>query len=260
MASTVLPKSVVAPRQGIEGRFYFRMAVACITVAVIGFVPTYWVPMFRGTLEMPPLVHVHAFFFYAWTVLFLRQTWLAAAGRLDRHREWGVAGVALATGMVFVGLAMTIHSLERMTAAGMGDVGRAFSIVSASAIALFAGLFTVAVRNVRRPEIHKRVMLVATISLLQAAVGRWFVVFLATPGPTGGVAAPPPLPVTVIPGLLADLPIVIAMVHDRRTRGRVHGAYWIAGGVVLAVQVLRVPFATTAAWTAMAESLLALAP
>jgi hypothetical protein len=50
------------------------------------------------------------------------------------------------------------------------------------------------------------------------------------------------------------------MVHDRRTRGRVHGAYLIAGGVVLAVQVLRVPFATTAAWTAMAESLLALAP
>lgn len=155
---------------------------------------------------------------------------------------------------------MAAHSLERTIAAGSGDVGRAFSIVAVSSIALFAGLFTAAVLNVRRTDIHERLMLVATISLLQAAVGRWFVVFLATPTPAGGVAAPPPLPVTLLPALLVDLLMVYAMVHDWRTLGRVHPAYWIAGGIVIAVQVLRVPLATTAAWTGATHWLLAVMP
>jgi hypothetical protein len=244
----------------LHGRFYVRMAGVCLAVAVVGFAPTYWVPMLQGTLDIAPIAHLPAVFFYGWTLLFLRQTSLAASGRLTRHRELGVAGVALATGMVFAGLGMTINSLERMDAAGLGAAGRPFSIVSASAIALFAVLFTVAVVNVKRPEVHKRVMLVATVSLLQAAVGRWFVFFLAPPAPGGGVASPPPLPVTIVPGLLVNLLIVAAMLHDRRTRGRVHPAYWIAGGAVLAVQVLRVPLATTAAWARVTDWLLALTP
>jgi hypothetical protein len=50
------------------------------------------------------------------------------------------------------------------------------------------------------------------------------------------------------------------MVHDRRTRGRVHAAYWVGGAVVLASQLLRVPLGRTDAWLAMTDWLLALAP
>jgi hypothetical protein len=94
-------------------------------------------------------------------------------------------------------------------------------------------------------------MLVATVSLLQAAVGRWFVLFLAPAGAVG--AGPPPVFVTVMPGLASDLLIVAAMVHDRRTRGRVHSVYWLAGGALLALQLLRVPLSTSAGWMRVAE-------
>jgi hypothetical protein len=238
------------------------MAAICVGVAFVGFAPTYWVPMIRGRLDIAPIAHLHALFFYGWTLLFLRQTMLAGSGRLARHREVGVAGVAVATGMCFAGLGMAINSLKRFEAAGIGATARAFSIVSVTAIALFAALFVVALLNVKKPEIHKRVMLVATISILQAAAGRWFALFLAPPPPPGvtGSFIPPTVLVSVMPGLAVDLLIVAAMIHDRRTIGRVHPAYWIAGGTVLAVQLLRVPVSATAAWAHVTYWLVALSP
>ena len=237
------------------------MGAACFVIAVVGFAPTYWVPLFRGTLDVAPLAHLHALFFYGWTLLFMRQTWLAASGRVTHHRELGVVGVALATGMAFAGLGMTVNTLKRTEAAGFGDAGRAFSIISFTAILLFAALFAIAIANIKRPEIHKRVMLVATISILQAAIGRWFLVFLApAPLAVGLPAAPPPVAVSLGAAFLVDLLIVAVMVHDRRASGRIHPAYWAAGGAVLAVQLLRVPLSTTAAWTTVTSWLLAVSP
>jgi hypothetical protein len=246
----------------VAERFYVRMAIAFLAVAFIGFAPTYWVPMVRGTLVIRPIAHVHALFFYGWLLLFLKQSSLAASGRLVRHREMGVLGVAVATGMCFVGLAMAVDSIRIMDAAGFGDAGRRFAIVPVTAIALFAAMFAVALLNVSRPEVHKRVLLAATASILQAAVGRWFLLALAPPRPPGmiGPASSPPVAVSVGPGLVVDLLIVVAMVHDRRTTGRVHRAYWIALAVIVSVQVLRVPVSATSAWMHVPQWLLALAP
>jgi hypothetical protein len=237
------------------------MAMACLAVALIGFAPTYWVPLALRTLHVPPLTHLHALFFYGWLLLLLRQASLAASGRLARHRELGVAGVSLATGMCFVGLGMAIGTLKRLEAAGAGDPARAFSIVSVSAVALFAVLFAIAIVNVKKPEVHKRLMIVATVSMLQAAIGRWFLLFFApTRAAETGPPAVPPILVTVAPGLVTNLLIVAAMLHDRRTRGKVHPAYWYGGAAVLAVQLLRVPVSTTDAWMRMTHWLVALAP
>jgi hypothetical protein len=91
-------------------------------------------------------------------------------------------------------------------------------------------------------------------------VGRWLL-FLAPALPAGATTLPPPpVAVTIAPALVVDLLIVWGMVHDRRTRGRVHPVYWIAGGVVLAVQLLRVPVSLTPQWQAVTHGLLAFAP
>ncbi len=243
-------------------RFFFRMSVVCLAVGVVGFAPTYWIPLTRGTLAVSPITHLHALLFYGWLLLFVSQSWLAGSRRIARHREMGVLGVALASGMCFVGTGTAIQSLERAIDAGFADAGRAFSIVPVSGIAFFAVLFALAVINTRRPDVHKRLILVATVSMLQAAVGRWFILFLAPARPAGdaGVSSPPPVFVTVMPALTVDLLIVAAMVHDFRSRGRVHRVYWIAAGAMVAVQMLRVPLSTTAAWTQVTSWLLAIAP
>jgi hypothetical protein len=259
--STTAATTITTPIAARGQRFYVGMAATCLAIGAIGFAPTYWVPMLQRTLAVPPLTHLHALFFYGWLLLFLHQTMLAASGRLGRHRELGVAGVALATGMCFVGLGMAIGSLKRLEAAGAGEAARAFSIVSVSAVTLFGALVATAIVNVKKPEVHKRLMLVATVSILQAGIGRWFLLFLAPraavlPGPP----AVPPVAVSILPGLVTDLLLVAAMIHDRRTRGRVHPVYWYAGGMVLAVQVLRVPISTTSAWERLTHWLVALSP
>jgi hypothetical protein len=141
--------------------------------------------------------------------------------------------------------------------AGYGDASRAFLILPLSAIVLFAGFFVAAVSNIRRPEVHKRFMLLATISLLQAAMGRIFFM-LATgggPGMRPGLGPPPPLFIGLVPSLILELMIVAGIVYDWRTRGRPHPV-WLMGAVVMtAVILLRGPFAGTRAWLAFADAL-----
>ena len=119
----------------------------------------------------------------------------------------------------------------------------------------FAAVFAIGIAMVRRPEVHKRLMLLAGISILDAAVARWFLTFLAPPGPPG----PPPVAVTIPPAFVAYLLLVVAMVHDWRSRGRPHAVYVIGGLVLIAVKLLNLPISTTHAWHAFAGGILALA-
>jgi hypothetical protein len=131
----------------------------------------------------------------------------------------------------------------------------AFSIVPLSGIFFFAVVFTLAITNTRRLEIHKRLMLLAGVSLLDAAVARWFLTFLAPPGPPG----PPPVPVTIAPAIVAYLLLVVAIVHDWCTRGRPHSVYIYGGIALLAVKLLNWPISMTPAWHWFAGGILALA-
>jgi hypothetical protein len=134
-------------------------------------------------------------------------------------------------------------------------MGREFAIVSLSAIFFFAGLVALAIANVERPDVHKRLMLLATVSILQAAAARWFFVLFASPEARGlspAETGPVPVSISIAPGLLVDLLIVAAMIYDLRTRGRVHRVYLIGGPVLLLLQLIRVPFSTTPAWHTVA--------
>lgn len=103
-------------------------------------------------------------------------------------------------------------------------------------------------------------MLLTTVSMLRAGIGRWFLLFLAAPHVAGTPMVQPPVAVTLLPALVNDLLILAVMVYDRRTNGRVHPAYWWGAAAVIAVQVLRVPLSTTHGWMTLTNWLLALAP
>src|ERR1700704_1119998 len=235
--------------------FYFCMALACMAVAFLGFAPTYWLPMASGSFSSTPVVHFHGMLFFAWTLYFAFQTWLAASGRTARHRSLGLIGVSLATAMTIFGFLVAVNAMKQSAAIGQTDAGIAFVIVPLSGILFFAVVLTLAIAARARPEIHKRLMLLASISLLDAAVARWFLTFLAPPGPLG----PPPVPVTIAPALVAYLLLVAAMVFDWRTRGRPHPVYVYGGIALVAVKLLNWPISTTPLWHSFAGGILALA-
>jgi hypothetical protein len=235
--------------------FYFHMALACMAVAFLGFAPTYWLPMATRSFPSMPVIHLHGLLFFTWTLYFAFQTWLAASGRIARHRTIGMIGVSLATAMTIFGFFAAVDAMKRSAALGLTDAGIAFAIVPLSGILFFAVIFTLAVANIRRPETHKRLMLLAAISILDAAVARWFLTFLAPPGPPG----PPPVPVTIAPALVTCLLLAVAIVFDWRTRGRPHPVYIYGGAALVAVKLLNWPISVTPAWHALAGGILALA-
>jgi len=178
-----------------------------------------------------------------------------ASGQTTRHRSVGLIGISLATAMIFFGILISILSVRRDTIAGMGEAARTFMIVSLTDIAFFAVFVLLAMVNLRRAEWHKRLMMLAMIVLMPAPIARWFLTFLAPPGsPTV-----PPVSVATGPIVVASLLLIVAILHDWRSRGRPHAVYVWGGGVFLGVMLLRIPISTTPAWQAIATALTRLA-
>src|SRR3954454_329085 len=118
--------------------FYFYMALACMAVAFIGFAPTYWLPLASRSFTASPVVHFHGLLFFAWTLYFAFQSWLAASGQVTRHRTIGMIGRSWSTAMTLFGFLVAVNVMKRSAAAGLGHQGIAVSIVPLSSIAFFA--------------------------------------------------------------------------------------------------------------------------
>lgn len=253
MATIAVPQ-----RRPLVSKFYVTMACIFVAIAFGGFFETYWLQVAQGTFTGSPLLHFHGLLFFAWTLFFLSQATLVANRKLRAHRAWGLLGISLATAMVFTGAIVALENLQSKVTQ-YGNDARAFLIVPLGAMFLFGLFVTAAIVNVRRPEWHKRLMLVATTALLQAAVARFF--FLAAtgggPGMRPGTVAPLPVKASVLPSALVASLIVAAMVHDRRTHGRVHPAYWWGFGATVAVIIGRPVIANTSAWYGVTDFLLA---
>lgn len=253
MATIVLPQ-----RRPLVSRFYVGMAALFVAIAFGGFFGTYWLQIARGTFTGSPMMHLHGLLFSLWTLFFFSQATLVANRKLRQHRAWGLLGISLATAMLFTGMMVALEGLQARLDDGYGDAARAFVIVPISGILFFAVMVASAIANVRRPEWHKRFMLVGTVELLQAAVARFF--FLAAtgggPGTRPGLGPPLPIAKTLPAGVLVGLLIVAAMVHDWRSRGRVHPAYWWGFAGFVAVQALRPTFAYTEGWYRITDLLL----
>ena len=237
--------------------FYAWMTAACVATAFLGFIPTYWRPMAAGTFAANPIVHLHGFVMFSWTLFALVQTSLVPAGRVALHREVGLAGISLATAITLIALLAALNS-ERNSAAvaGGADAAEAFLIVPLAVILTFAVLFALAIANIKRPDLHKRYMLLATISILNAPVARPILTWVFTESAPGGT---PPVWINVPACYLSYLLIIPPMVFDWRTRGRVHSIYLVALPVLMFVAWVVIPISETSVWHHFARFYMTLA-
>lgn len=246
MTETVL-RTAAAPTPGAYDRmFYSTMAVALALTVVAGFASTYYLPLIgigpRATLSGGPytrLVHLHGALFTGWMVLFVVQTTLVAQRRVSLHRRLGAAGAVLALGMVVVGTRTALQAAAR-GAAPPGVDALAFLVVPLTDMLLFSGFVGAALLRRRDKEAHKRLMLLAYVSILAAAIAR-------LPGVL-------PLGPLVFFGLSLIF-VAAGAVYDSATRRRVHRVY-VWGGTLLAISVpLRLAISGTAAWQAFARAI-----
>src|SRR5438270_175838 len=154
--------------------FYVWMGIAFLLVAFGGFVPTYWAPVLAGKFKGPPFLHVHGALMFLWTCFFLMQASLVASGRTLNHRAWGLAGVSFFTVIVCAVFVGQMAVLKRYDALGFGDAARRFSAVALCALPLMITAFGLAIANVRRPQVHKRLMLLVMAGFMTPAIARVF--------------------------------------------------------------------------------------
>jgi hypothetical protein len=226
--------------------FYFYLSVACVAIAFLGFAPTYWLPMATHTFKANPVFHIHGMLFFSWTLYLVYQSWLVASGKVAKHRTVGMIGVSLATAMTIFGLLVAIAAVRRDIAAGLEVPALTFMIVPFTGIMFFAGAVVAALVKIKNPQAHKRLMILATVAILPAAIARWFLTFLAPPGafPTPGV--------DLAPSALSGMILVAGIIHDWRTRGKPHAVYVVGGSLFVVLHLLEAPVSQTAAWQAFA--------
>lgn len=246
--TTVAVSQAAQPRAtGAYDRiFYTGMAILMALTVLVGFGPTYYLrtyfgpsASFSGATTLTPLMHVHGALFTGWVLLFIVQTALVAGRRVALHRRLGIAGVLLAAAMIAVGTSTAIAAAARGSAPP-GVAPLAFLAIPLFDMIMFAGFITAALRMRRNKEAHKRLMLLAYVSIITAAVAR-------IPGvlPYGPLAF----------FGLSLLFVAAGVIYDVASRGRVHPAYaW--GGALLALSVpVRLAISGTEAWRRFAEFL-----
>lgn len=231
-----------------ERLFYSGMAFAMLVTVFAGFSRSFFLrPWFPGHPSPPEAVfYWHGALFTAWYLLLLAQPLLIAAGRVDRHRGLGRAGAVLAVAMVVIGTYAALVAAGRPGGfIGVPVPSLAFLTIPIVDMALFGILVACAIAKRNVPQAHKRLMLIASIGPLTAAVARLPFDFISNAGPPAFFG-------------LTDLFLLAIVAWDLATRGRLHPATLWAGLLLVASQPLRLLLSGTGAWLAFAAWAVAL--
>lgn len=156
-----------------SGGLYAGAALAIATIMFGGFARNYYLRAWLGTRVITFMVHIHGLVMTAWVVLFVAQTLLIARHRVKWHRKLGIVGAGLAAVVLGLGVFTIDHSIERQVpGADSRHFMKLFVAFDGISLLVFAGLVLAGVLYRQRREIHKRLMLMAMVSLLPPAYGR----------------------------------------------------------------------------------------
>jgi hypothetical protein len=205
-----------------RSRFYPWIAIALSVVVIAGFTRTYYL---RSLFDLPPmtvLVHLHGLTFTAWLALFIAQTRLVAAHRVDLHMKLGIAGLVLAVIITVVSLwtVVVLAGIPRVRATGLTNTQH--TLVGLASIVMFAVFIALGAALRRRSSLHKRFMVLAMIASLSPATSRLMI----------GLGLFDYVHVFV--PVAAALFVIVCLVHDWRTQRIVHPAYVFGGAVIVA--------------------------
>ena len=234
---------MVAATRSINKRrerfFYTGMTVAFVITVFAGFARTFFLRSYFETSPLIPLLILHGIVFTSWFVLLLTQVTLVATNRTRIHRRLGVAGAVLAGLMIIVGTTTALVRAKGAQVPPRFSSPLVFLTIPLGDILVFAILVSAAFYFRRRMDAHKRLMLLATIAILPAAVARLPVGFIERGGPLAFFG-------------LSDLFILPVLIYDFATRGRPHRATILGGLLVIVSHPLRMIIGNTHAWLAFA--------
>lgn len=246
----------------IDRWIYVFTAASLIAITLTGFVPDSLAKaaaIDAGRRPPSPLIlHVHAVLMGSFLLVLLAQTTLVAIGKRRLHMTLGMAGMALATGIVASGfiLAPTMYHMawnaalnappetrHRLQQALSGAEN--IQLLQMQAGLLFSIFVWIAYRSRSRDAgLHKRIIFLSVTAVLGAAIAR--IHALPTTMPHS------PLSLSLFSWLSLAPMVVWDLVRNRR----VHRAYWIWAALTLPSTAVTCALWDTAWWHATARSIM----
>ena len=228
------------PVRLLDKYFYFGMALLMVPIVIGGFSLTINQNLFHPSIPRPAILWYHGAIFFGWLLFFIFQASLVRTGNMKWHRTLGWFGVGLGGAVLALGVSTTVvmHRFKFFTL----HQPNAFIAMSVPLFDMvcFAVTFGLAILWRRKPEYHRRLVLVATCALTAAAWGR--------------------VPDTLLPGFWfyagVDFLVFLGVVRDLVVTRRVHRVYALALPLLIAGQLIIANITFTQAWFRMAKNLL----
>gem|GEM_PF-392014 len=196
----------------LQNYFYFSMSLLIAAVVVYGFSHTVNENLIHPAAPRPFILYLHAAIFTGWLLFFILQSALVRTGNVRVHRQMGWFGAGLGVAIPVVGVATAV-AMTRFNMLHQRSPGSdAFLIVPLWDVTAFIIPFALAIYWRKKPEFHRRLMLIATCALTAAGFGRF--------------------PNSVIPEHMfyagVDVLIFLGVVRDLIVNRRIHPVYLYA--------------------------------
>ena len=224
----------------IRTRFFAILSLLLGLTVFIGFARTYYLRVFFRRDALPAALHLHGFAMSAWIALLIVQIALVRTNRVAIHRRLGILGGVLAAAMIVLTSGAALFAARRDLAARGGTGPLRFLAIPFVDLLMFAAFVALALWYRKRPETHKRLMLLATIVIIPAALARFPFSPAGNPWFFFGVS---------------DLFAIAILLFDWLARRRMHPAMLYGTLALIVTQPLRFLIGGTAMWIAFARRL-----
>ena len=152
-------------------RFFFVAHLALLLAVLAGFAHSFYLrPLFR-LRPLPPILYLHGAVLTGWFILIAVQGWLALTQNFRAHRRTGFVLATYATLVVAMGLVADLRMATEITSPRDGDNivfwGNLFGLI------LYATYVSLALLFRKSPEVHKRLVLLASFAIVGPALARF---------------------------------------------------------------------------------------
>ena len=198
------------------------MSLLIAAVLVYGFSHTVNQNLIHPREPRPFLLYVHAAVFSSWLLFFILQSALIRTRNVRVHRTIGGFGVALGVAIILLGAGTAVTMTRFDTRVLHQSDAGPFILVPLWDITCFTISFALAILWRKKPEFHRRLILIASCALTAAGWARF----------------PPHLlpPITFYAGV--DALILLGVARDFMVNRRVHQVYRYALPAFIAGQIL----------------------
>ena len=194
------------------GSAYSRFSLLLLAITVLSLVPQFFTGLLADPVEHPLGLIVHGVVFLGWYVLFSMQTGLVATKNVAIHKKLGYATIPFAVFLIVSGglmLAGTMQSYRADWTEQYLFSRTSFVWAIFHTLVSFSTFYVLAVVFRRRASIHKRLMILASLSMVSASITRF--------------AYLPIIPIdgTVFTLLLTFALLAVPLVIDRAKHGKI---------------------------------------